>query len=333
MNADAVTTASNDDLGHHDHHDDETHGGHSHQHAAHSHGNHHGHNHPKVTDEKRIAWAFFIILSFMVIEVGGGLFSGSLALLADAGHMVSDAAALGMSWTAIMIGKRPPDANQSYGYRRLEVLVAFVNGCALFVVSGWIIFEAVQRFKAPVHVLGGPMLYVALAGLLANIIAFFVLNGGNRANLNVRSAWLHVLGDLVGFIVTIIAAGIILKTGWSPIDPVLSVLVALMILRGAYGVVKESAHILLERTPSHLSADVLRRDILATVPGVTDVHHVHIWSLTAEQAVVTLHAHCGAESDTAQIMMAMNRRLREKFGVTHATIQIDPTGSCDARHC
>ena len=318
----------------HDHgHGGHEHSDHGHDSHDHDHHHHHGHAHPKVTDERRIAWAFILIVGFMVVEVAGGLISGSLALLADAGHMVSDAAALAMSWTAIRVGKRPADAGRSYGYRRLEVLVAFVNGCALFVVAGWIVFEAVRRFTAPVHVLGGTMLVVAAVGLFANIVAFLILNGGNRENLNMRSAWLHVLGDMAGFIVTIIAAGIILKTGWSPIDPLLSVLVALMILRGAYGVVKESAHILLEGTPSHLSAELLRNDLLAAVPLVVDVHHIHIWSLTAEQPVVTLHMRCAADSDASQIMTAINKRLREKFGVVHATIQIDLADACDEPNC
>jgi len=172
-----------------------------------------------------------------------------------------------------------------------------------------------------------------VAGLLANIVAFLILNGGNRANLNMRSAWLHVLGDLVGFIVTMIAAGIILETGWSLIDPILSVLVALMILRGAYGVVRESSHILLEGTPSNLSADAMRGDLLAAIPAIADVHHIHIWSLTAEQPVVTLHVRCVSDNDASRIMTAVNQRLREKFGVAHATIQIDPAGACDEPHC
>src|SRR5579883_3328214 len=234
----------------HEHHGDTDHpheAEHEHSAGHHGHGNHHGHSHGAgVTDERRIGWAFIIIFLFMFIEAAGGLIAGSLALLADAGHMVSDAAALGMSWVALRIGKRPADAVRSYGYQRIEVLVAFVNGCTLFVIAGWIVFEAVRRFTAPVPVLGGTMLAVAIAGLLANIIAFFVLNGGNRNNLNMRSAWLHVLGDLLGFIVAIIAAGIILWTGWSPIDPILSVLVALLILKSAAGIVRSSAHILLE---------------------------------------------------------------------------------------
>ncbi len=216
--------------------------------------------------------------------------AGSLALLADAGHMVSDAAALGMSWAALRLGKRAADTERTYGYKRLEVLVAFVNGCTLFAIAGWIIVEAIRRFTAPVEVLGGPMLVVAIAGLLSNIVAFLILNGGNRENLNMRSAWLHVLGDLLGFVVAIVAAAVILLTGWSPIDPILSVLVAVLILKSAAQIVKSSSHILLEGTPAGLDIDRLRADLVATLPAVADVHHVHAWSLTSEQPLVTLHA-------------------------------------------
>jgi cobalt-zinc-cadmium efflux system protein len=224
---------------------------------SHDHGSHHGHSHGAtgVTDERRIGFTFLLIFVFMLVEIAGGLLSGSLALLADGGHMVSDAAALGMSWIAIRVGKRPSDPARSYGYQRLEVLVAFVNGCTLFVIAGWIVFEAVQRFTSPVHVLGGTMLTVAVAGLVANIVAFFVLNGGNQKNLNMRSAWLHVLGDLLGFVVAIIAAGVIIWTGWTPIDPLLSIFVAVLILKSAYEIVKSSAHILLEGTPGGLDLD------------------------------------------------------------------------------
>src|SRR5215469_11480129 len=232
-----------------DDHDDHEHGRDHH----HGHGHHHGHSHGAgVNYERRIGWAFIIIFVFMLIEVIGGLMAGSLALLADAGHMVSDAAALGMSWAALRLGKRAADAERSYGYKRLEVLVAFVNGCTLFVVAGWVLYEAIRRFTAPVEVLGGTMLVVAIAGLLANIVAFLVLNGGNRENLNMRSAWLHVLGDLLGFVVAIVAAGVILVTKWSPIDPLLSVLVAILILKSAAQIVKSSSQILLEGTPSNL---------------------------------------------------------------------------------
>ena len=305
---------------------------HGHGPDHHGHGHHHSHSHgAAVTDERRIGWAFIIIFIFMLIEVIGGLMAHSLALLADAGHMVSDVAALGMSWVALRLGKRAADAERTYGYKRLEVLVAFVNGCTLFVIAGWIVFEAIRRFAAPQEVLGGTMLVVAIAGLLANIVAFLVLNGGSRENLNMRSAWLHVLGDLLGFVVAIIAAGVILLTGWSPIDPILSVLVAVLILKSAAQIVKSSAHILLEGTPPNLDLNVLRADLKTTLSAVEEVHHIHAWSLTEEQPLVTLHVRCTPGADPQSIIPAINRRLKDRFGITHSTIQVD-TGECQDEH-
>ncbi|HEY4942904.1 MAG TPA: cation diffusion facilitator family transporter [Rhizomicrobium sp.] len=295
---------------------------HVHDHAGHGHGHSHG-----ASDSRRVAWAFVIIFVFMLVEAAGGIVSGSLALLADAGHMVSDAAALAMSWLAIHVGKRPADSARSFGYRRLEVLAAFVNGCALFVIAAWILFEAVMRLRAPAPVLGGTMLAVAIAGLLANAVAFAVLNGGSKESLNMRSAWLHVLGDMLGFVAAIVAALVILGTGWTPIDPILSVLVALLILRSAWTIVTASAHILLEGTPSHLDAMRIAGDLIASVPGVADVHHVHIWSLTSQQPHVTLHARCA--TNDARVIAGINARLKEKYGIAHSTIQIDVEACAD----
>lgn len=306
-------------------HDHDGHHGHARGHAGHSHG-------AGITEERRIGAAFLIIGIFMIVEIAGGLISGSLALLADGGHMVSDTAALGMSWLAIRVGKRPADGHRSYGYQRIEVLAAFVNGCTLFVIAAWIVFEAIQRFASPVHVLGGAMLGVAIAGLLANIVAFFVLNGGNRQNLNMRSAWLHVLGDLLGFVVAIIAAGVILWTGWMPIDPLLSIFVAVLILKSAYEIVKSSAHILLEGTPEGFDLEGLRADLALAVPAAADVHHVHAWSLTSEKAMVTLHVRATPEASADALIAAINARLKERFGITHTTIQVEPTGCADEHH-
>jgi len=282
-----------------------------------------------ASGERRIGWAFIIIFAFMLVEAGGGIIAGSLALLADAGHMVSDAAALAMSWLAIHIGKRPADAARSFGYRRMEVLAAFVNGCLLFVIAGWIIFEAATRLAAPSPVLGGTMLIVAIIGLAANVLALVILHGGDRQSLNLRSAWLHVLGDVLGFIVAIVAALVIVATNWYPIDPILSVLVALLILRSAWKIVAASAHILLEGTPSDLDADIVASDLIASVPGIGDVHHVHIWSLTAGQTHVTLHARCTDAARQAGITASINERLRQKFGIAHSTIQIDAEDCLD----
>jgi cobalt-zinc-cadmium efflux system protein len=312
----------------HDH--DHDHSGHDHGHGGHGH--HHGHSHGAgVTDENRIAWAFIIIFGFMLVEVAGGIYAGSLALLADAGHMVSDAIALGMSWVALRVGKREANLKHTYGYKRLEVLVAFVNGCTLFVIAAWIVFEAARRFLEPVHVLGGPMLAVAIAGLLSNIVAFLVLNGGNKENLNMRSAWLHVLGDMLGFFIAIVAAGIILFTGWSPVDPILSVVVAVIILKSAWEIIVSSSHILLEGSPDGFDAKTLSDDLLASVPGVSDVHHIHAWSLTSEDSMVTLHVRCKPEADTTLVIPAINERLKSKFKITHSTIQIDQS-PCE-EHC
>jgi cobalt-zinc-cadmium efflux system protein len=302
-------------------------GEHRHAHGDHGHAHgpgEHGHTHTHAgTDERRLFWAFVIIVIFMLIEVAGGLFSGSLALLADAGHMVSDAAALAMSWGALRLGRRPADRMRSYGYRRLEVLVAFVNGCALFLIAAWVIIEAARRFTAPVPVLGGPMLAVAVAGLLANAVAFWLLSGGNRENLSTRSAWLHVLGDLLGFALAIVAAGVILLTGWSPIDPLLSVAVAVLILRSAAQIVRGSAHILLEGSPAGFDSEAVRRDLMASLPAVEEVHHIHAWLLTQDQPLVTLHVRCSATADRDTLVVAVSQRLRREFGIAHSTIQVD----------
>lgn len=314
----------------HDHHTPTDADGHNHARGeSHSHGHSHG---AGVTDERRIGAAFLIIGLFMIVEIAGGLISGSLALLADGGHMVSDTVALGMSWLAIHVGKRPADIHRSYGYQRIEVLAAFVNGCTLFVIAAWIVFEAVQRFALPVHVLGGTMLIVAVAGLLANIVAFFVLNGGNQKNLNMRSAWLHVLGDVLGFVVAIVAAGVILGTGWMPIDPLLSIFVAVLILKSAYGIVKSSAHILLEGVPEGFDIEGLRADLTHAIPEAADVHHVHAWSLTSEKAMVTLHVRCAPEGSADTLIAAINARLKERYGITHTTIQVEPAGCADEHH-
>jgi cobalt-zinc-cadmium efflux system protein len=292
---------------------------------------HHGHG-GGTTDERRLGCAFVIIFLFMLVEAFGGVMAGSLALLADAGHMASDAAALGMSWAALRIGKRPADAARTYGYQRVEVLVAYSNGCTLFLVAGWIVYEAIRRFATPVPVLGGTMLVVAIVGLLANAVALLLLHDGDRDNLNLRSAWLHVLGDLLGFAVAIIAAGVIVVTGWSPIDPILSVFIALLILKSAAGIVKASAHILLEGTPPGLDLEALRADLAAAVPGVAEVHHVHAWSLTSRQVMVTLHVRCRQNADPASVVRAINDRLAARYQITHSTIQVDPEDCADEYH-
>lgn len=269
----------------------------------------------------------------MLLEILGGVLSGSLALLADAGHMASDTAALGMSWLALRFGRRPADPERSYGYQRLEVLAAFVNGCALFVVALWIVVEAAFRLGSPVHVQGGLMFVTAVAGLLSNLAVYRILHGANRQNLNIRSAWLHVLGDVLGFVVAILAALVILWTGWTPVDPILSVFVALLILHSAWEVVRSSGHILLEGTPQGFDPEALKADIVASIPAVAEVHHLHIWSLTAEETLATFHVRSTPEADPAALIPEVNRRLKDRFGIAHSTIQVDPGACPDEHHC
>ena len=298
--------------------------GHAHGHAGHSHA---GHDHLHgVTDQRRIGFAFVVIAAFMVVEIVGGLLSGSLALLADAGHMVSDTAALGFSWAAIHYGKRPATARLSFGYKRLEILAAFVNGCALFVIAAWIVVEAVRRFAQPVPVVGKTMLIVAFAGLAANIAAFAALHGGNRENLNLRGAWLHVLGDMLGSVAAIVAACVILLTGWTPIDPLLSIVVALIILKSAWGIVKSSAHILLEGTPEGVSLADIKADLEQNVAEIRDAHHLHAWSITSERHMMTLHVHPAPGASSHEVVSAVQRRLASTFNIEHTTVQVEVEG-------
>ena len=189
--------------------------------------------HPAADSVRRVRWALLLTATFMLVEVLGGLLSGSLALLADAGHMLTDTAALALAWLAFRVGEKPADAKRTFGYHRFQILAAFVNGLTFLAIVGWILIEAIRRLATPVEILAGPMLAVAIVGLIVNLLAFRILQGGDRENLNMRGAVLHVLGDLLGSAAAIAAAGVILMTGWTPIDPILSVLVAALVFFGA----------------------------------------------------------------------------------------------------
>ncbi|MBT5415710.1 MAG: cation transporter [Rhodospirillaceae bacterium] len=289
----------------------------------------HDHHHPTAAagNERRVAWALGVTVAFMVIEIAGGLIAGSLALLADAGHMLADACALTLALFAFRISRRRADPQRSYGYHRFEVLAAFANGLTLIAVAGWITVEAVLRLFDPVEVLGTPMLIVAILGLIANLVAFAILHGGERENLNMRGAMLHVAADILGSIGAIVAALIIRATGWMAADPILSVFVAVLILRGAWILVRRSAHILLEGTPDGLDLAELREALRGAVPEVRDVHHLHVWSLTGERPIVTLHASIPTDANADRVLRAIHAVLDERFGLRHATIQLE-TGPC-----
>lgn len=301
------------------------HGHHHHGHGGHGHAGHH-HDHG-AGDARRVLAALVVTAAFMAVEVIGGILSGSLALVADAGHMLTDAAALALSWLALRAARRAPTARRSYGYHRFQVLAAFVNGGVLIGVSAWIVIEAIHRLFAPAEVLGGLMLGVAAAGFAANAVCFLILHGGSRENLNIRGALLHVLSDLLGSAAAMVAAVVIMATGWTPIDPILSVLVALLILRGSWDLVRRSWHVLMEGTPEGFDLEELKSDLVAAVPGVEDIHHVHVWALTPERPLVTLHARIADGLDHDAALRGLQARLAQRFGLQHATVQVE-RGAC-----
>jgi len=287
--------------------------------SSHSHG-----PHDSTDNARRVKIALVLTAGFMVIELAGGLLSGSLALLADAGHMLTDTMALALSAAAFYMAERPADVLRSYGYARFQILAAFVNGLSLLAIVAWIAIEAIQRFLNPVDVLGGTMLAVATAGLMVNVLSFLVLHAGDQDNLNIRGAVLHVAGDLLGSVAAIVAAIVILLTGWMPIDPLLSLFVALLILRSAWVLIGRSAHILLEGVPEGVDLSRLRDELVGRVDGVCDVHHVHVWGLTPEQRMLTMHVRLvDGEVDHTEVVRRLKQVLDRDFGIRHSTIEIE----------
>lgn len=307
--------ASTHDDHHHGHaHDDPTQGG---GHA------HHGPN----TSARRLGWALAVLLAFTLLEAFGGWWSNSLALLSDAVHMAADSAALGLALFAQRIATRPANARLSYGWQRSPALAAFVNGLALLALTAWVVVEAALRLFQPEAVQAAWMLGIAIAGGLSNVAVFMVLSGG--ASLNERGARAHVLGDLLGSGAAVLAAVIILATGWTVADPLLSLFVSAMILRTGWAITRDSAHVLLEGTPAGFNEAAVR-DELAQVPDIAGVHHVHAWSLSGEQTLVTLHAQLRMGADADATLRAIHHRLREHLGVAHATVQLECGDCADA---
>jgi len=321
--------------------------GHCHSHGdghdhPHDHGQHaddagHGHDHshaPTVTasNERTVLLALLLTAGFMIAEVIGGLLSGSLALIADAGHMLTDAVALGLAWAGFYFGKRAATSTKTFGYLRLEVLAGFVNAVTLLLLVAWIAWEAVGRLLAPSPVLAGPMLAVAVIGLVVNIFVFLILRRADTEHVNIQGAILHVLGDLLGSVAAIVAAVAIYFTGWTPIDPILSIVITLLILRSAWLITKESGHILLQGAPSTIDVREVSRDLEATIPNVQSIHHVHAWSLSENRHVMTLHALTCDDVPPESVAAAIKQRLKQTFGVVHATVEVEHQSCADAAH-
>ena len=305
---------------------------HDHDHAqGHSHGHDHdgGHDHshvPQVTtqNERKVLLAFAITFSFMLVEAIGGYLSGSLALLADAGHMLTDAGALALSYLAFRFGRRAADQRRSFGYLRLEVVAAFVNALTLFAIVLWIAYEAWHRLTMPPQILAGPMLAIAVTGLLVNLLVLWILNRGDTDHVNIQGATLHVLGDLLGSVGAIVAALIIWLTGWTLVDPVLSLLVAILILRSAWFLARRSLNILLEGAPEHVRPDQIGQHVREEFAGeVRRVGHIHVWQITDRRVLATLHVGPSASARIEDLGLRISASLQQRFQIEHSTVALD----------
>jgi len=276
------------------------------------------------TNQRRLLVALSITGMMTIVELAGGLISNSLALIGDAGHMFTDTLALGLSLFALNLAKRPASQTKTYGYYRAEILAALVNGTILILVSGYIFYEAYHRFVEPPEVRGGLMLIVAAIGLAANVVGISVLRSAGSRNLNVKGAFLHMWSDTISSLGVIAAGAIILLTGRTIADPIISIIIGLLILRGAGGLVWESVNILLEAVPKNL--DVSRiNDAVRKIKGVRDVHDVHLWAITSGMYAMSCHLLIEDQkvSNCTQIVDEVNKTLSQKFGISHSTVQLE----------
>ncbi len=291
----------------------------------HSHDHHHDHAHgAEQASERRLWLAFALLFAFTLVEAGGGLWANSVALYAEAAHMLADAASLLLAIVALRMARRPARADRTYGHRRYQTLAAYTNGLVLLALTVAVVVAAAHRLLLPPPVNGSVMLIIAAIGAAANICAFLALAGAT--SLNERSARLHVLSDLAGSAAAVGAAGLILWRGWVIADPLLSLAVSVLILRSGWHLTRDAAHVLLEGAPPGFDANAVEHDLQA-VPGIKGVHHIHAWSLTGETPMLTLHAILHDGADRRAALTAVMQRLHERFGVDHATVQIEE-GEC-----
>jgi cobalt-zinc-cadmium efflux system protein len=276
---------------------------------------------------RRLGLVLGLTLLFMVVEVIGGWVSGSLALLADAGHMLTDAGALALSLLSSWIALRPANESKTYGYQRWEILAALVNGAALFGIAAWVIVEAVQRIQHPAPIRTQLFLFIAAGGLLVNLLSLSILHGMRHGNLNARGAYLHVLGDALGSVGALGAAAIIMLTGWTVADPIVSIALALLILVGAWRLLRESTDILLEGVPRDISMSEVHSCMLR-VPGVTAVHDLHVWTVTSGMIAMSGHAIVPELASHPGVLEGIRVELA-RLGIAHVTIQLEVQHECE----
>lgn len=292
--------------------------------SHHAHGAH-AHDH-RSASRRALLWVLLLTLAFTVVEVAGGIWTNSLALLADAGHMLSDNVAIALALVAVTLARRPSTPMRSFGLQRAEILAAFVNGLTLVLVSGWIVWQAVKRFGDTPEILGGWMLVVALLGLLVNASAAWILIRSGRESLNVEAAFRHVVADLLGSCAVLVAALVIVTTGWTLVDPIVSIGIALLIVASAWGVLRDSTSILMEATPSEIDAEAVAEAIVA-VPGVTSVHDLHVWRITSGFDALAAHVLVGRGEDCHGLRREIEGVLGTQFGIGHTTLQVDHDAS------
>lgn len=304
-------------------------GAHAHDLAhGHPHEHEHAHDHAHGASTRRLAWACAVTALFFVAEVVGGLLTNSVALLADAGHMLTDVGALALSLFVAWFARQPATPRRTYGYLRWEILAALINGAVLLVLSASILWEAARRLGSPEPVAGGWMLAIAVGGLLVNATSAWLLHGHAESSLNLRGAYLHVLSDLLGSVAVILAAVAVQVFGWLAADAIASIAVTLLIVRGAWRLVREAVDVLLESTPAHIDAEALRAS-LAQVGGVLAIHDLHVWTLTSGVVAMSAHAIVPNRADHQRVLQDLHEAV-ERFGIHHTTIQLEgePLAAC-----
>ncbi|HTE55810.1 MAG TPA: cation diffusion facilitator family transporter [Kofleriaceae bacterium] len=304
--------------------------GHAHGHGkGRDDGHGHGHDHGAAASSRRLTITLGLVVVYMLAEVVGGLASNSLALLADAGHMLSDAGALALSLLAMRIARRPPSTTHTFGYQRAEILAAMVNGAMLFAISAYVFYAAYRRIGDPAVVEGGLMMAVAVGGLAINLAGLWILRGGRGASLNMHGAWLHVLSDALGSIGAIIAAFCVQQFGWNWADPAASVVIGVLVVYSAWSLVRSTARVLMQAVPAHIDIAAVH-DALISIGGVREIHDLHVWSVTSGRDVVSAHVTTDDAVDRDAVMAEVQRRLRDRFDLRHSTIQLDVDSAlCD----